>query len=168
MNMFEDGSYQLFNNQLSVKLPADFHELDTETIQSLFPYEDRPEIILGADDILRFCTFSLLQEQKLNSFQVKRAIQTIKEEVTNLYPSCLLAEPKVLSLKEGTCGWFEYRTLQKDGPLHNYMYIFSVEGSMMLGTMGCALGDTEGEEAFISIMESLAIPEDRTARRGRR
>ena len=38
------------------------------------------------------------------------------------------------------------------------MYVFSVDGSMMLGTIGCAMEDVEGIREMMSILKSLEVP----------
>lgn len=146
---------QIFEKRLLVKIPASFQELEPETIEQMFPYEDRPQLILGNYDSSIFCTFSLLKEQRLASAQVKEAIQLISRVVVSLYPSGLLGEPDTIKLPTGVCGWFEYRTETRSGSIHNYMYIFSVDEVMMLGTMGCTLGDAEGEKQMMEIIRSL-------------
>jgi len=159
--MFEDEKQQIFENRLLVKLPDSFEALEPEKIEKMFPYQDRPQLIMGNGDVSRFCTFSLIRNQSLGSAQVKKAIKTMFQVITSLYPSSQLCEPEVQKLKHMTCGWFEFQTIGDAGNIHNFMYIVPVQGMMMLGTLGCLMGDEEGEKQMGEIMQSLELPEKR-------
>ena len=77
----------------------------------------------------------------------------------SLYPTCLLEAPQLLEKEEKIFGYFTFKTHSKEGILRNIMYILSVEGCMMLGTMGCLLEDEDGVRQLMQIMNSLEIPE---------
>jgi hypothetical protein len=153
----------LFECQLAVGLPDSFQVMDSGRAKLMYPYENRPQIILEDAATRRFCTFSLLKEQKLAGIQVEYVIQSITKAIVSLYPSCLLSESQLVKREEGTCGWFSFRTAGREGDLQNFMYIFPVDDCMMLGTMGCFMEDEAGKEQLIQIMESLEIPEKRPA-----
>lgn len=123
----------LFDGRLAVMLPDSFQTMEGDREQLMYPYEDRPQIILEDADTCRFCTFSLLKEQKLAGIQVEYVIQSITKAIVSLYPSCLLSEPQLVKREEGTCGWFSFRTAGKEGDLQNFMYVFPVDDCMMLG-----------------------------------
>lgn len=149
----------LFNNLLSVFLPNSFESMESEKIELMYPSEDRPQFIYEDTKKNRFCTFSLLKDQKLTSLQVEQGIQSIFNAIISLYPTCLLVEPQLLEKAEKTWGYFSFKTLCNEGSLSNIMYILSVDGCMMLGTMGCLLEDEDGEKQLLHIMNSLEIPE---------
>lgn len=162
MGSYGEKSY-LFDGRLTVLLPDSFRTMEGGREQLMYPYEDRPQIILEDADTCRFCTFSLLKEQKLAGIQVKNVIQSITKAVVSLYPSCLLSKPRLVKRGEETCGWFSFRTSAKEGELRNFMYVFPVDNCMMLGTMGCFMEDRAGKEQLMKIMESLEIPEKKSA-----
>lgn len=149
----------LFNNLLSLSLPSSFESMNWEKIELMFPNEDRPQFIYEEIEANRFCTFSLLKDQKLSNFQVEQGIQSISNAITSLYPTCLLEAPQLLEKEERIFGYFTFKTHSKEGILRNIMYILSVEGCMMLGTMGCLLEDEDGVRQLMQIMNSLEIPE---------
>lgn len=148
----------LFDDRLAVDIPNSFHEMEDGRVELIYPYEDRPQIILEDANTHRFCTFSLLKEQKLAEIQVKYVIQSITKAIVSLYPSSLLSEPQLSKREEGTCGWFSFQTTGREGNLQNFMYIFPVDDCMMLGTMGCFIEDESGKRQLMQIMESLEIP----------
>lgn len=149
----------LFNNLLSVFLPNSFELMESEKSELMYPSEDRPQFIYEDTKMNRFCTFSLLKDQKLTSLQVEQGIQSIFKSIISLYPTCLLGEPQILCKAEKTWGYFSFKTLCNEGSLRNIMYILSVDGCMMLGTMGCLLEDEDGEKQLLHIMDSLETPE---------
>lgn len=149
----------LFDRRLLVELPDSFQSMDKDKIELMYPYDDKPQIILEDKDTSEFCTFSLLKEQKLAGTQVMYAIRSILNVVASLYPSSILKESALVEREKGVCGWFAFRTNGEKGELYNYMYLFPVDGSMMLGTMGCLMEDEAGKNRLLKIMESLAIPE---------
>lgn len=149
----------LFNNLLTLSLPSSFELMNSEKIELMFPNEDRPQYIYEDIKANRFCTFSLLMDQKLSNFQVEQGIQSISNAITSLYPTCLLEAPQLLEKGGEIFGYFTFKTLSKEGILRNIMYILSVEGCMLLGTMGCLLEDEDGARQLIQIMNSLEIPE---------
>ena len=159
MEKSQGMSVSLLENKLLVQIPDYFHQMEAEVTERMFPYEDRPENIFGCQDGSKFCTFSFLDNQELTSAQVIYAIQTISKLVLSLYPSSLINEPAVLTLKDGNCGWFEYWSKMKEGKLHNIMFIFPVEGTMMLGTAGFPFQDIEGEQEIKAMLGSLELPE---------
>lgn len=148
----------LFDNRLLVELPDSFQNMDKDKIEAMYPYDDKPQIVLEDKDTSEFCTFSLLKEQKLAGTQVEYAIWAILKTVASLYPSGIIKDSAILKREEGVCGWFAFRTSGEKGELYNYMYIFPVDGSMMLGTMGCLMEDEAGKNRLLKIMKSLAIP----------
>ena len=148
----------LFDGRLAVGIPNFFRMMDSGRAELMYPYEDRPQIILEDTDTCRFCTFSLLKEQKLAGIQVEYVIRSITEAIVSLYPSCLLSEPQLAVREEGACGWFSFQTSGGEGQLQNFLYVFPVDGFMMLGTMGCFVEDEEGKRQLLQIMESLEVP----------
>lgn len=148
-----------FDGRLAVRLPDSFQVMETKKAELMYPYEQRPQIILEDGYAHRFCTFSLLKEQKLAAIQVEYVIQSITAAIVGLYPSCLLTDPQLVRRKEGACGWFSFRSIIKEGTLQNFMYVFSVDECMMLGTMGCFIEDETGKKQMLQMMESLEVPE---------
>lgn len=148
----------LFGGRLAVGIPNFFRAMENGRAELMYPYEDRPQIILEDEDTRRFCTFSLLKEQKLAGIQVEYVIRSITEAIVSLYPSCLLSEPQLAVREDGTCGWFSFQTSGGEGKLQNFMYVFPVDGCMMFGTMGCFIEDEEGKRQLLQIMESLEVP----------
>lgn len=148
-----------FDGRLAVQLPVSFQAMETNRAGLMYPYEQRPQIILEDGEAHRFCTFSLLKEQKLAAIQVEYVIQSITAAIVGLYPSCLLTDPQLVRRKEGACGWFSFRSIIKEGTLQNFMYVFSVDECMLLGTMGCFIEDEAGKKQLLHVMESLEVPE---------
>ena len=148
-----------FDGRLAVQIPESFQDMENNRAELMYPYEQRPQIILEDGEAHRFCTFSLLKEQKLAANQVEYVIKNITAAVVGLYPSCLLTDPRLVWRKEGAYGWFSFRSIIKEGELKNFMYVFSVDECMMLGTMGCFIEDEEGKKQLLQIMDSLEVPE---------
>ncbi|WP_313186951.1 hypothetical protein [Lacrimispora sp.] len=147
----------LFDGRLAAGIPDSFQAMESGRAELMYPYVDRPQIILEDADTRRFCTFSLLKGQKLVGIQVEYVIQSITKAIVSLYPSCLLSEPQLVEKEEGICGWYSFRTSGRERDLQNFMYIFPVDGCMMLGTMGCFMEDEEGKRQLIQIIESLEV-----------
>lgn len=145
----------IFEERLLVDIPDSFQEMEKNRASMMYPYDQKPQVILEDGLMHRFCTFSLLESQGLKDTQAEYAIQTICKVVTSLYPSCLLEAPQLMKCRGGTCGWFAFITSGTEGELYNVMYIFPVNGCMMLGTMGCIPEDESGKEQMMKIMESL-------------
>ncbi|WP_124065480.1 hypothetical protein [Clostridium sp. E02] len=148
-----------FGGRLAVRIPDFLHPMETNRAEFMYPYEQRPQIILEDTNAHRFCTFSLLKEQKLAAVQVEYAIQCITKAIVGLYPSCLLSDPQLVPKKDGACGWFSFRSMIREGTLQNFMYVYSVDECMMLGTMGCFIEDEVGKKQMLQMMESLEVPE---------
>jgi len=148
-----------FDGRLTVQLPDTFQAMETNKAELMYPYEQRPQIILEDGETHRFCTFSLLKEQKLAAIQVEYVIQNITAAIVGLYPSCLLTDPRLAWRKEGTYGWFSFRSIIEERTIRNFMFVFSVDECMMLGTMGCFIDDEEGKKQLLQIMNSLEVPE---------
>lgn len=144
-----------FEEQLSVELPESFQKMEDSKIDSMYPYEEKPQIILEDKEMHRFCTFSLLKSQDLTADQTEYAIQIIFKVVTSLYPACLIDEPKQTDCGEGKCSWFSFKTAGTDGEIYNVMYIYPVNESMMLGTMGCRSLDEPGKKQMMEILGTL-------------
>lgn len=166
MSQLIESKYSIFDNRLIAAIPDGFQEADDRYAAELYPYEDRPQIIMANDAGDRFCTFSLIEEQKLSSAQIEAAIGKIAEAVTNLYPSCLLNNPEVRTIEDGQCGVFEFWTMGQAGKIYNIMYIIAVRGSMMLGTWGCGLEDDEGKMQAAQLIQSLEVPRRVLGNRG--
>lgn len=147
--------HRFFEHKVSVQIPDCYQEMEAETVEVMFPYEDRPQIILSDPSGTRFCTFSYLKDQKMTQAQTAYAIREIVQIVTSLYPSSLIQEPKVMTLPDGKLEWFEYKTMKSNGGIHNFIYVFSEEGSMLLGTMGCDMEDMDGIAELKNIMGSM-------------
>lgn len=145
----------LFEEQLYVELPDSYKEMAEEKATGIYPYEEKPQMIFEDEEMHRFCTFSLLKAQKLAVSQTETAIWVIHKVVTGLYPSCMLDEPSQADCGEGKCGWFSFKTAGADGELFHLMYIYPINGSMMLGTMGCRLSDDQGKEQMMEILSTL-------------
>lgn len=149
----------LFDNLLSVSLPNSFEAMESGKVEFMYPNEDRPQFIYEDRKTNRFCTFSLLKDQKLTNLQVEHGIRSISNAIISLYPTCLLEDTQLFDKAEKVLGYFSFKTLCNEGSLRNIMYILSVDGCMMLGTMGCLLEDEDGEKQLFQIMDSLEIPE---------
>ncbi len=148
----------LFGDRLQVYLPGAYQAMDAEKAGMFYPYENRPQVILEDEETGRWCTFSLLKDQGLSRGQTGDAIESVSKAVLSLYPSGLIRKPQILRRKKGDCGWFAFRTAWKKGELYNVMYVFSVDGSMMLGTLGCGAEDAEGIKGMMKILKSLEVP----------
>ena len=55
--------------------------MDIERAKLMYPYADRPQIILEDGGACRWCTFSLLREQGLSKGQIGDAIRSISRSV---------------------------------------------------------------------------------------
>ena len=155
----------LFKEQLYVNIPDSFQKMDKSNISEMYPYEERPQIILENRKEHRFCTFSLIENHGLGDTQIEYAIQSISNVVTSLYPSCLLEEAQLKECRGGTCGWFSFKNTGSRGEIHNVMYIFPVNGCMMLGTMGCMCGDKVGQGQIMQMIESIEAWEKKHEKR---
>lgn len=145
----------IFEEQLFVEIPDTFKEMEECKVSIMYPYEEKPQIMLEDEQMHRFCTFSLLVFQGLAEAQVESAIHSVCNTVRSLHPSCLLETPQLMKCSEGTCGWFSFRTEGTEGRLYNVMYVFPVNGNMMLGSMGCPMEDEPGKQLLMQAMESL-------------
>lgn len=145
----------LFEEQLSVDIPNSFQDMERISIDEMYPCEEKPQIILEDKETNRFCTFSLLDNHTLIDLQLEYAIHVISKVVVSLYPSCLLDEAQLKDCKDGACGWFSFKSIGNRGEIFNIMYIYPVNGCMMLGTMGCIAEDEQGQSQLMHIMESL-------------
>lgn len=160
----KDEMRALFDGKLLIEIPDSFQEAEGEKAANMFPYEERPQIILEEKGTSRFCTFSLLEKQSLTKNQTKHVIDLIADAVISLYPSCLLEQPGLVKREEAVYGWFAFQTSAREGKLYNIMYICPVNGSMLLGTMGCLMDDEAGRTGMQQQLGTLKIPERRPAR----
>jgi len=156
---YVDAKTLFFDGRLAVQMPDTFQAMETNKAELMYPYEQRPQIILEDGETHRFCTFSLLKEQKLAAIQVEYVIRNITAAIVGLYPSCLLTDPRLAWRKEGAYGWFSFKSIIKEGAIRNFMFVFSVDECMMLGTMGCFIDDKAGKKQLLQIMKSLEVPE---------
>lgn len=154
----------LFDGKLLIEIPDSFQAAEDEKAAGMFPYEERPQIILEEKGASRFCTFSLLENQSLTKNQTKHVIGRIADAVASLYPSCLLEQPRLVKREEAVYGWFAFQTSAREGKLYNMMYVCPVKGSMMLGTMGCLVHDMAGRNMMMHQLGTLKIPERMPAR----
>ena len=145
----------MFEEQLLVQLPDSFTEKEKSRIDGMYPYEEKPQIILEDESTHRFCTFSQILSQKLTENQLEYAIKEVCSIVTSLYPSCLLEEPRLIYCQGGRCGCFSFRAAGMEGELFHVMYILPVNGCMVLGTAGCTADDKEGEKWMMEMIRSL-------------
>lgn len=145
----------IFEEQLLADIPDAFQGMEQDKIEMMYPYEERPQIILDDGQRGRFCTFSLLEGQGLADEQAGDAARVMGKVVKGLYPSCLLEEPQTMDAEGGTCGWFSFKSPGTEGEIWNVMYVFPVNGNMMLGTLGCLAEDEAGKEQMMEIMGSL-------------
>lgn len=145
----------LFDEKLYVDMPDSYQEMSQTRVDLLYPYEERPQIILESMQTGSFCTFSLFEDQGLMNGQMESAIHAISRIVTRLYPSCILEEGQIMMCGQSSCGWFAFKTIDVEGELYNVMYIFSVNGHMMLGTMGCRMEDEQEKGQMLERLNSL-------------
>lgn len=160
----KDEKTLLFDGELAVSIPASYQTMEEEKALAMFPYEERPQLMLEERGTSRFCTFSLLQDQALADNQVNCVIHSIADAVTSLYPSSLLERPRTAKREIGTWGWFAFWTSGREGRLYNMMYVCPVSGSMMLGTLGCPLDDEVGKDMLRKMLRSLEVTKKRPAR----
>ncbi len=153
---------ELFDGQLLAEIPDSFREMDGDRMAMMYPYEEKPQVILEDVKKARTCTFSLLKEQKLESPQAECAASAIRKVVAGLYPACRPGKLQIIEGRNGKCGWFSFHTA--DGEGYQVMYVFPVNGAMMLGTMGCAAEDVHGKIQMHGIMKSLEAVRKRTNR----
>lgn len=153
----------MFEEQLIVDIPDSFQEMEKGRAARLYPYDERPQIILEDEKMSRLCTFSLLTSQGLTAAQVEYAVKSVSQVVTGLYPSCLLESPRTMECKGGNCGWFAFRSIGNQGEMFHVMYIFPVNGYMMLGTMGCMATDEIWKEQLWEIVKSMEAVRKKTS-----
>lgn len=155
----------LFDEQLYVDMPESYQEMRMDKAEQMYPYEEKPQIILESMQTASFCTFSLFEDQGIMDSQVEYAICGVSKVVTGLYPSSLLEEEQTMCCAEAVCAWFSFKTQAADGELYNVMYIFPVNGHLMIGTMGCRLEDKEGKERLMEVLRSLRAQKKKGKRR---
>ena len=150
----------MFEEQLLANIPDSFQDMEPDKIGLMYPYEERPQIILEDKETDRVCTFSLLERQELPEGQIECAVYEMMEVVRSLYPSSILEKPQFTESR--CCGWFSYKMANVEGELYQRMYILRVSGCMMLGTMGCRVDDEAGKEQMTEILMSLKDLKKRT------
>jgi len=135
----------LFEKKLRVCISDDFHLVQDPEAVEMFPYQQRPQFIFATAGFSRYLTFSLL-DKKLGSEETIKIIRELRKLIWSLYPSSLLSESNPLHFGNQKCSGFSFRTGAGEAQVFNTMFAVSFENRLLLGTLGCGIGDEEGKK----------------------
>jgi len=144
--------------KLILRIPRGWEKIATsnEWIERKFPYQRKPQEILGEISEERMLTVNFLGKQ-LKEAQVYPAIRQMQILVNRLYPESIEDQARKTKTATGMAGWFSFITggLKKDNG--HCMFVVSVQGNMALGSYHFPAEEDLGEDKriFKKIIKSL-------------
>lgn len=142
--------------EMSVVLPMDFTQMESEEMQIRYPSSDCPDVVMG--NIARDVTFafSKLKDSVTNEEQMKTAIGIIKDLLKSANPSLRFLDDGIVKQDNLLGSWFGLKSYVIGGAIYNFSMIAYFNGQSVLGMFSCPYEIRYGwNEIFLKISETL-------------
>ena len=127
----------LFEDQVSILLPAEFVDMPPELAKQKYPMEQRPQIIKTNLGLSVNFAFNLFAEE-LPENQIKDAVKSFKTLIKRMQPANRFYTDKIDQTGEQIFGWFDFKSPGMDEPLYTIMAFTGIGGQFLHCTFNSA------------------------------
>lgn len=130
---------KLFDSKAEVMLPDSFMNMPEILAETKYPSVQRPQVIkTNENGTVNFC-FNLF-ESPIEKEQIEPASASFRSILQKAQPSVMQLEHKTECLIDTDISWFAFRSFSMDEQIYNLIFITSIGGKLMNGTMNCPKG----------------------------
>lgn len=127
---------KLFDGKVVVMLPETFEDMPELLAEVKYPSVQRPQVIKMNDTgAVNFC-FNLF-ESPIEKDQIEKACADFQSVLQRMQPSLVQLEKGTEELLETAISWFQFYSFSMDDQIYNQMFVTSIHGKLMNGTMNC-------------------------------
>lgn len=127
---------RLFEGNVQVMLPDTFIDMPELLASVKYPSQQRPQVIkTGATGTVNFCFNLFIAPIQVD--QIENAALTFRSILQRTQPSLIQMEQKNINLEKNCISWFDFRSFSLDEQIYNLLFVTSIGGKLMNGTMNC-------------------------------
>lgn len=145
---------ELFNNQVSIKLPDSFVDMPLGLAKIKYPSEQRPQIIKTNLDTTVNFSFNLFNT-RIKDDEIADATTQFKDIIARLNPAYVFYH-FVIEGEPRKIGWFDFKSYCVDANVYNVVYLTRVKNKLLHGMFNCLYKDAvEWQDVLLQIMKSI-------------
>ena len=126
-----------FDSRVSLMIPNTFSEMPEDIAAEKYLTSQKPQVILSNHDYSIDITLNLLQGT-LKTEQIPLCLQKLKNTIREVYPATLFYDEELLSEEDITVAYMDFKSFSLSGPVYNVMFVTSICGQALIGTLNCA------------------------------
>jgi len=126
---------EIIEGRLYMTIPSDYEIMPPELAGVKYPGENRPDISFSDEEGEISINFSLTGDNLQNE-DVEEAKDYLQQVVIKMNPSSRILSSEIIE-EQTRIGYFGFISPAIDGDIYNLIFIFSLEGQLILGTFNC-------------------------------
>ncbi|AFS78483.1 hypothetical protein Curi_c14730 [Gottschalkia acidurici 9a] len=148
---------EIIDNKIEVLIPQTFEIMSDETAKMKYPSEARPTIIYTNESGTTNVAFNYTENEATND-QINEVKDSIKSSFKQLYPSATWYDEKVENINGKNVAVLELLTPAIDTKIYNLIFLFELDGRLVMGTFNCIEEEKEEYEPIAkSIVKSIVV-----------
>lgn len=127
---------KLFEGKMQIMIPDHFTDMSPLLAEVKYPSSQRPQIIkTNENGAVNFC-FNLF-EAPIDMEDIEATALKFRSALQRSQPSLLQFEQKTEHLVKTLISWFDLQSFSLDKPIYNLIFVTSIGGKMMNGSLNC-------------------------------
>jgi len=147
----------LLDKKFSIIMPEAFKPMPKELAEIKYPSINRPEFIYTNEATSVNFTFSHRPEEASNEEipEVKEAVEPV---AMRLYPASKVIDSEILDASGKNVAYYDFIAPALDMDLYTLVFMFSLEGRVVLGGLNCPGDDIDDwKPIFLQMLCSLEV-----------
>lgn len=146
----------ILSNTVSIKLPSSFRIMDANTLSSKYPPNNKPSEVYTNQEATVNIAFKTT-EQPLQEKSVIAEGKKLESQLVNS-GNVQLIKSEQIKLSNNNIYTFSFYSYAVDTKVYNIMFVFSVNGKMVLGSFNCTyLLKPQWQQIAYEIIRSIKI-----------
>lgn len=121
---------------LNMVMPDDMIRMNTYSIKIKYPDENRPNVILTVPDD-ETVNFLFTQSEDVVQEELPDIAQGIQAVLKRMNPGAAFYKISDIQSELSKIWWFDYSTVALDDDIYNIMYLFCLNGTLVMGGFCC-------------------------------
>ena len=148
----------IYEGIVFMTMPTSFEPMPIKQAKAKYPEYDRPGVIFTNLETTINATLSYQRKEPLENDGVEELKNIIQNGLLEELPKLKIIESGMLSINELNIAYFDFVTLVSRSQVYNLIYIFSLEGILVVGSFNCLKEDMgDWRDIFFQMMNSIVL-----------
>ena len=148
----------IFEGIVFMTMPNSFELMPIKQAMAKYPSYDRPGVIFTNPETNINVTLSYQRNEPLENDGVEELKNSIQDSILEELPKLKIIESNVISVNELNIAYFDFIASVSRSQVYNLIYIFSLEGVLVIGSFNCLKEDmVSWKEIFFQMIHSISL-----------